>query len=405
MDLHLPTLLLFSAGLMLLAAVVMSLFGAMQRVYRGYWWWVAAQWLVTGGVALQAGATAGDGPAVALMHGLLLQWPVLTLAGLRRFHSRQPLPGPAWADFALLASAYAGWAVPWVIHVDLMVRVAVFSLGSAVLHAWAASRLLLAAEHRDSAALRTMGLFLGAVAGAMLARAAYAGIAPAAGRALSLLQVSGAVLAVTVSLLMVYLTLLLTYERTERELRDSRRRLRYLANIDMLTRVPNRRYFHELARRALQRDPPGSAAVMMFDIDHFKRINDVLGHAAGDRALKLVSRCTQETLRACDVAGRQGGDEFVLLLPRTEVEAAMSVAARIADRVEAGAAQLGMPPLSLSFGVVQTLPGETLDEALHRADQALYEAKRQGRGRAVTGHVDEDQPVFGESRRLGLTPA
>ncbi|MED5618569.1 GGDEF domain-containing protein [Ideonella sp. BN130291] len=404
MDIHLPTLLLFSTALMLLAAGVMTVFGSVQRVYRGYWWWVSAQWLSCAGVALQAGLLPSSPAAVAMMHALLLQWPVITLVGLRRFHARQPLPSPAWVDAALLAAAYGAWALPWLMQAPLLARMAAFSLASAVLHAWVASRLLWAGSHRDSMALRAIGGFLGAVAGVQLGRAVYAAPAPAPAQALLLLQASGVLLAVTVSLITVYLTLLLTYERTERELRDSRRRLRYLANVDMLTRVPNRRRFQELARRVLERDPPGTAAVLMFDIDHFKRINDVLGHAAGDRALKLVSRCAQETLRACDVAGRHGGDEFVLLLPRTDVSDAMAVASRIAARVQMRTEPLGLPPLSLSFGVVQTLAGETLAEALHRADQALYEAKRQGRGRAVTAHGDEDQPVFGESRRLGLTP-
>jgi len=388
---------------MLLAAVVMTLFGRVKRVYRGYWWWVSAQWLSCAGVALQAGLLPASPPAVALMHALLLQWPVLMLTGLRRFHARQPLPAPARADALLLALAYASWVVPWLTGAPLIERVGAFSSGAAVLHAWAGSRLMRSALHHDSLALKSLGLFLGAVAGALLARAVYTLLAPQPAAALALLQSSGTVLALLSSLLTVYLTLLLTYERTERELRASRRRLRFLANIDMLTRVPNRRHFQELARRALERDPPGSAAVLMFDIDHFKRINDVLGHAAGDRALKLVSRCVQETLRSRDVAGRHGGDEFVLLLPRTDMHAAMSVAGRIVTLLQSAAGQRDMPALSLSFGVVQTLAGETLDEALHRADQALYEAKRQGRGRAVSAHGDDEQPVFGESRRLGLT--
>jgi diguanylate cyclase (GGDEF)-like protein len=403
MNLHLPTLLALCTGLMAFAALGMTLFGLLQRVYRGWWWWVGAQWLATAGAALQSGWLPSSPPWVALMHALLLQWPVITLAGLRRFHARQPLAAPAWVDAALLAAAYAAWGLPWLLDAPLPWRIAAFSFGSAVLHAWAASRLLRAWEGQQSQVLKAFGLFLGAVAGTLLARAAYAAVARGP-QALPLLLTTGAVLALAVSLLAVYLTLLLTYERTERELRESRRRLRFLANIDMLTRVPNRRYFHELAQRALERDPPGSAAVVMFDIDHFKHINDVLGHAAGDRALQLVSRCTQKTLRGHDLAGRQGGDEFVLLLPRTDMQAAMAVAGRIVRRVQKRTGRDGLPALSLSFGVVQTQAGETLESALHRADLALYEAKRQGRGRVVTAFGDDEQPVFGESRRLGLTP-
>ena len=87
---------------------------------------------------------------------------------------------------------------------------------------------------------------------------------------------------------------------TERELRESRRRLRVLANTDPLTSVPNRRHFNELATRLLQDadDEAGAPVLLVCDIDHFKLINDRLGHAAGDRALRLVGRCLQDALRA-----------------------------------------------------------------------------------------------------------
>jgi diguanylate cyclase (GGDEF)-like protein len=143
----------------------------------------------------------------------------------------------------------------------------------------------------------------------------------------------------------------------------------------------------------------------MFDIDHFKGINDHLGHAAGDRALRLVSRSMQEHLRTQDVAGRHGGDEFVLLLRQTVVRDAMAVAARIVSRIQDQSEEACLPALTLSFGVVQLHHGEAVDDALRRADQALYEAKRQGRSRAVAAIGDEDRPVFTESQRLGLTPS
>ena len=136
--------------------------------------------------------------------------------------------------------------------------------------------------------------------------------------ATELLLASGLVIVVS-SLVMVYLALMLTNERTESNLRAMHRKLRYLADIDMLTRVPNRRHFHELAGQALARRPRPPCALMMFDIDHFKRINDLLGHATGDEALRQVARCVRDSLRTQDVAGRLGGDEFAVLLPETGV--------------------------------------------------------------------------------------
>ena len=207
------------------------------------------------------------------------------------------------------------------------------------------------------------------------------------------------------ALLCAHIAMLLMGDRTERQLRDSRRRLRWLANIDALTHVPNRRHFSELATRALAADVAGSAALVLFDVDHFKQVNDHLGHAAGDRALRLVARCVQDVLRSSDVPGRHGGDEFVLLLRRANTAEAMAVADRIVTSVQAQARQAELPTLSLSFGIVHLHRHETLDDAMRRADQALYEAKRQGRSRAVAASGREGQPVFTDSQRVGLHPA
>ena len=218
----------------------------------------------------------------------------------------------------------------------------------------------------------------------------------------NMLLASGLVIVVS-SLVMVYLALMLTNERSEANLRTMHRKLRYLADIDVLTRVPNRRHFHELAARVLDAGAPPPCTLMMFDVDHFKRINDLLGHAAGDEALRQVARCVRDSLRTPDVAGRLGGDEFAVLLPGTGVDDAMTVASRMVARLADRQVAPTHAPLSLSFGIVQMHEGETLDDALRRADQALYEAKRQGRSRAVAAFGLEARPVFGESRSLGLT--
>jgi diguanylate cyclase (GGDEF)-like protein len=201
---------------------------------------------------------------------------------------------------------------------------------------------------------------------------------------------------------MVYLALLLSYERTERKLQQSQRQLRFLADTDTLTEVPNRRRFYELATKAMALSAPGKAAIVMFDIDHFKQINDHFGHAEGDEALREVARCTRELLRTRDVAGRLGGDEFAMLLPETTVNEALAVAARVALSLDSARGGRRDMPLSLSFGVVLARTGENIADALHRADQALYEAKRQGRSRAVAAFGTPAGPVFGESHRMGL---
>jgi diguanylate cyclase (GGDEF)-like protein len=420
MSIHIPTLLFAAAVAALLAAAVMSLTGYERRVYRGYGHWLCAQWLLVLGLALILGAPAATwAPILAGL--LLLQWPVVVLLGMRRFHARQPMRCDARVDaFVLLAAAVA---------VVLAESVLTGSGKAAVMHvAWGGLHLYVAALFTSSDALKqghglrvlagamgaagTLVALMGLMLGTGIGMGTGTGLAPGPGTPDGAGQAgwTGAVLvhdiglaAALLALTMTYMAMTITNERNERELRDSRRRLRYLANIDMLTQVPNRRHFGELARIALQRQEHRSAAVLMFDIDHFKNINDMLGHAAGDRALRTVSRCVQGTLRSQDVTGRHGGDEFVLLLPDTSMRDAMAVATRIVAKAQEEAQQQAVPLLSLSFGVVQMRTDESLDEAMRRADQALYEAKRQGRGRAVSADGDERSPVFVESRRLGLT--
>ena len=401
MNLHLPTLLYASVAMMAISAALMTLFGRTQRVYSGFWWWVGAQWLGTLGLMLQA--FRDSYPAVLpLSNLLLLQWPITTLIGVRRFYPRHEMRVPALADGLLLAGAFLLWVATWAAGGDLHLRVAAFGAGSCVLFLYSAALTSRLRDFQRSSALKalvTVQYIAAAVQALRVVQASSDSVAWLAGD--NLLIASGMV-TVTLAMVMVYLALLLTCERTERKLYQSQRQLRFLADTDPLTEVPNRRHFYELATKALALSAPGKASIVMFDIDHFKQINDDLGHAEGDEALREVARCTREMLRGRDVAGRLGGDEFAMLLPETTVNEALAVAARVALRLESAQAERSGALLSLSFGVVLARAGENIADALHRADEALYEAKRQGRSRAVAAFGTPAGPVFGESRRMGL---
>ena len=381
------------AAMLVVAASALSVLVLTQRVYRGFHWWTGALWLNAAG----AGILALPGPvpaAPSLWQVAFVPWPLLCVAGLRRFHARIALPGSARTDFMLLGMlmAMAMLAPPLLGDAALGAAMPMAAASAALLYAglvaWSAPK------GHEGKGLQSLGTLWLAVAvlpalGTAWNPAAHAAVLQAAAVALG-------------SVVMAFIVLTLCSQRTERELRQSRSRLRVLANIDMLTQVPNRRRFEELAHRALQADD-GSAALLLVDIDHFKQINDRLGHAAGDRALKLVSRCTLELLRSQDVAGRHGGDEFVMLLRRSSTQDAMQVAERLVSHLQRQAHAHALPRLTLSFGIVQMRRGESIDETLHRADLALYEAKRLGRARAVAADGDSEQPVFRSSERLGLT--
>lgn len=170
---------------------------------------------------------------------------------------------------------------------------------------------------------------------------------------------------------------------TERRLAELR--LERLANTDELTGLPNRRHFLDLVRAEIVRSRRygKSLCVAMVDIDDFKKVNDVHGHAAGDLALRHVAETVMEMRRAVDVVGRLGGEEFCVLFPETGLEAGKIAAERmvkgLADSVfEYEGRRL---QLTVSMGLARFEEGESLDGLLRRSDEALYEAKRTGKNR------------------------
>ena len=170
---------------------------------------------------------------------------------------------------------------------------------------------------------------------------------------------------------------------TERRLAELR--LERLANTDELTGLPNRRHFLDLVRAEIVRSRRygKTLCVAMIDIDDFKKVNDVHGHAAGDLALRHVAETVMEMRRAVDVVGRLGGEEFCVLFPETGLEAGKIAAERmvkgLADSVfEYEGRRLR---LTVSMGLARFEAGESLDGLLRRSDEALYEAKRTGKNR------------------------
>lgn len=170
-----------------------------------------------------------------------------------------------------------------------------------------------------------------------------------------------------------------------RELRAANARVRRLTVTDPLTRIANRRGLMTALRMAAsfsdRRRVPLS--VVSFDVDHFKQVNDNFGHDAGDRVLRHVARVATACCRREDLAGRAGGEEFLLILPATSESEAAVVAERLRARLEATSAPRTELRVTASFGVAQRYPGEAPDSLLRRADRALYSAKASGRNGVV----------------------
>ena len=155
------------------------------------------------------------------------------------------------------------------------------------------------------------------------------------------------------------------------------------AMIDSLTGALNRAAFEQRLEAELARcerdDSP--CALVVFDIDHFKRINDSFGHAAGDQALRALARAVERGKRRADVFARVGGEEFALVLPDTDIDGATVFAEQLRERLAAVPAR---PPLTVSLGVSDlATSGPSMRVMLQHADDALYAAKRSGRNRVV----------------------
>ena len=172
---------------------------------------------------------------------------------------------------------------------------------------------------------------------------------------------------------------MLAHERLQASLDRERER----ARTDHLTGLSTREHFFDvagkLASSARRYDTPLS--VVMIDIDEFKALNDARGHQFGDMILQCVSRIVREQMRSADVVARYGGDELIAALPHTPLAAAVEAAEKLRESVKI-CVRGGEAGVTVSAGVAQmSNMGETLDEAIRRADEALYAAKRDGRNR------------------------
>ena len=185
-----------------------------------------------------------------------------------------------------------------------------------------------------------------------------------------------------VALLLVVMGTLVVHQR------GRTRKMQRLAMTDELTGIHNRRQIQAKGRKwfTQAREEGNPLCVLLLDVDHFKKVNDQLGHHVGDRVLTAVAQCIEEQLRSLDRVGRNGGEEFLVLLPDTLLNEAVEVA----ERIRLAVARLeieGVPadhPIRISIGCAQYKPeDDNLGELVRRADEAMYEAKLAGRNRVV----------------------
>ncbi|WP_432722732.1 GGDEF domain-containing protein [Jeongeupia wiesaeckerbachi] len=376
------TTLLFAGFCHAMMAGVLLLFWRNRRTGLGFGWWVAGELLVATGQLAALGRTWSPGIGTLLIANTSLIFSVpMVETGLRIFLGQQTRPAML-RIWGLAGVVYLGWLTGLLAGWDTAARAMWFS-GGLLLQAGFALHYV-ARIPRDEPMRLPINLMLTSVlmvAIALLARLIV--LAPQLGGnyniqhdiALALLNITS----IFAGFCRTCAALMLVHTRIETELRRTQTRLEERANTDWLTGVASRDHF-ETSVALLQANAARAGCpitLLLFDIDHFKRINDSHGHQAGDVLLQRIGQLTRDAVRDGDLVGRLGGDEFAVLFYNCDLPAAEAVAERLREQVK----QLPTPgsAIGLSGGLTTLHPGENFTQAYHRADMALYSAKGAGR--------------------------
>lgn len=387
--LHMPTLMLVLPLGYALLALELSLTQRRLVAAEALRRWAWSCWMMVGGhLLLAARLVVPEWISVASGNAVLLLAVLCMADALNRFVVDRALPRWLWWTYVLGLPAWLGFAM-----LSAPQRVGLVSLLLGLPAVW---MLVLIWRHRRdlepamrlvAATLVLMALALGARAvDVLLHPDAYAN--PMVARGLQ-----GAVMLASF-LAMLGAGFGFVLACSER----ATRRMKALANHDDLTGALNRKaaelvLTHGLARAKRDATP---LAFVLADLDQFKRINDVYGHAMGDEVLRCFVATVQARLRASDVVARYGGEEFALILPGSDAAGAL----RLAEDLRAAVAALRLPPLdggttaplafTMSAGVAVSPGGELGAAALYRAaDRALYRAKHEGRDRVLEAGADD----------------
>jgi len=370
----------------LMAATMLGIYQAGMRARAMLDWLVAGLALGTGylvGTLSLVGAFPFSGSFAAGLANLLISvGHVFVLIGIQRYLGNRTRIG--WL-LGIVAALFIAGLVLTPLRESLSLRIQIYSILHLVLSAWAgvllwrSERSGMRAYHRMAAAV-LLG-FSAVIAFRFLVSVAPSGAIPVGQGDM---QTIAFLAAMIFGFLLTMAFAVMMFREKQVELAD-------LAEKDPLTGMHNRLSLDAIAERYMQRAERHGVplSIMLFDLDHFKRVNDEFGHQVGDRVLSEIARRIGRIIRGEDVAFRFGGEEFLALLPGASVEQAGRVAERLRVAIGEHPVEIGKHRLKLtaSFGVVQYLPGrEDWDACIKRVDEALYRAKRGGRDR-ISRHV------------------
>ncbi|TCS37966.1 diguanylate cyclase [Paucimonas lemoignei] len=381
--LHAPTLGLIVTMLLMTIASLMVFVLKTRKTYPGFGLWATG--LVTlAGCFILAILRSTLPPVFAILTGNAMAIASLCLLydGVANFYRQSKIPANRlnWAGGAVILAVLAyclfradgvNIRIMWASAFQFFIAMRVFRL--ALPHA---------RGRQKSATLLLCAVFIGTgviaswrFVDVMLAPTMTDMLAQDVG--FRLLILVEAMLAIVVA----FTFLLLTHTRIEEELHEARARAEHSARIDPLTGLWNRRHLESEAKREIQRANRyvQPISLVLLDIDHFKQVNDRLGHLVGDDVLRQMAGIVQASVRTSDLVCRWGGEEFAILMP-----VALGEAVQAAEKLRHAITQQEIEPvgrLSISVGCAQLVLGEDLTSWCRRADDALYRAKEGGRNR------------------------
>lgn len=378
-----PFTLVFTAGALALMASGFLFLQSMNLPAKvlGIRSWAYAMLLGWASVALRWElGIIPDFFSLVLSNGLAMLAMALILYGLRRFNGQPPRMVPI-ASLAVVLLLLISWFS--VVDDRYQVRIVAFSVYAVLAFSLAAHAAFVGRSVFKSPARLLIGWLFIAMAAVMAMQVVDVfvfGVNPESLHTDSPLNLVIVGSANVLILGLFFGFVMLVNDRLRAELIS-------LANTDALTLALNRRAFMEEAGRALARErrQQNSCALLMLDLDHFKRVNDRFGHVQGDRVLKSFADRVRERLRAGDVFGRYGGEEFVVMLLGAGLEDARVLAEELRERVSEAplSGEGGTRGLTVSIGIVADEGEGGVPELIEAADWALYRAKHLGRNRVV----------------------
>lgn len=387
MLLDIRTLVIISAIMPLGMGTLMAMYLFNRKVYPGFGRWVLSNFIFSlGFFSLSLRNIVPDFVAIILSNSFMVYSEILVFEGIQRFYGKRAFDLFNYLTLIIyiLVQSYFTYIIPNVnariIWIGLVLSILITRSGVALLHS---------TIPRLTKTSRPAAFIFFVTATIPLLRAIITAFQT---NPVDLLEDElGAwfsVLIVTSITIWNFYYYFLTSARLEMELSQSHEELKQRANTDYLTKLYNRQYFMEIGMMEFERSKreKQTFAILYIDADNLKKINDQFGHEAGDRAVQHIAQILKNEVRPYDVAARFGGDEFVMLICNVNMEQAAQIAERIRITTERTSGNNGQHtlPIRLSLGVATLAPQDkNLDQLLHRADTALYQAKNDGRNRVA----------------------